>query len=121
MLNVLILYNETFLYSTINEMNVALSQNFATRLRTTWPDEINFGMNHVPGAGFITQPVDLQSSTLLLYYGCIPLFNEKDKRALSTLLTYISPHYQYLFYNDKILIARQYYSKYPSHYQLPVV
>ena len=36
----------------------------------TWANEMNFVMNHVPGAGSITQPaVDQQSSVLPLCYG----------------------------------------------------
>ena len=38
----------------------------------TWSNEMNFVMNHAPGAGSITQPVDLQSSALPLCYG-LPL------------------------------------------------
>ena len=33
---------------------------------TTWDDnESNCGMDHAPGAGSITKPVDLQSTTVL--------------------------------------------------------
>ena len=31
---------------------------------TTWASELNFVMNHTPGAGSIAGPVDQQSSTL---------------------------------------------------------
>ena len=31
---------------------------------TTWANEMKFLMNHAPCAGLITQPIDLQSSTL---------------------------------------------------------
>ena len=44
---------------------------------TTWADDVYFDMNHAPGAGSIARPVDLQSSTLPLYYGCSP--NAKRK------------------------------------------
>ena len=33
-------------------------------------NEMNFAMNHAPGAGLIARPVDQQSSILPLYYGC---------------------------------------------------
>ena len=33
---------------------------------TTWANGMNFGMNHSPGAGLITQPIDLQISMLPL-------------------------------------------------------
>ena len=33
-----------------------------TRLGTTWANEMNCGMNNVPGAGLIPQPVELQFS-----------------------------------------------------------
>ena len=39
-----------------------------TRPVTTWANEMNFGRTHAPGAGSIAQPVDLQSSSLLLYH-----------------------------------------------------
>ena len=32
-------------------------------------DEVNFVMNHAPGAGLIAQPLDRQSSATLLYPG----------------------------------------------------
>ena len=45
---------------------------------TTWDDEMNFVMNHAPGAGSIARPVDQQSSALPLCYGrpnaCRPLY-----------------------------------------------
>ena len=31
---------------------------------TTWTNEMNFGMNHAPGAGLIALPVDMQYSAL---------------------------------------------------------
>ena len=37
---------------------------------TTWANEMNFSMNHAPGAGSIAGFVDLQSSTLSLSFGC---------------------------------------------------
>ena len=37
---------------------------------TVWVNEMNFGMNHAPGAGLITRIVDLQYSVFLLSYGC---------------------------------------------------
>ena len=36
--------------------------------------QINKNMNHAPGAGSITEPIDRQSSVLPLYHGC-PLHN----------------------------------------------
>ena len=33
---------------------------------TTWANKMNFSMNHAPGAGLISGPVDLQSNTLPL-------------------------------------------------------
>ena len=33
-------------------------------LGTTWPNEINFVMNHAPGAGSTVRPVDQQSGAL---------------------------------------------------------
>ena len=33
-------------------------------------NQMNFVMNHAPGAGSIAQPVDQQSSALPLYHGC---------------------------------------------------
>ena len=32
------------------------------RLETTWANEMNFGMNHDPGAGLIMKPVERQFS-----------------------------------------------------------
>ena len=37
---------------------------------TTWANGMNFVMNHAPGAGTITRPIDQQSSMLPLYQGC---------------------------------------------------
>ena len=37
---------------------------------TTWANDMNFSVNYAPDAGFIAQPVDLQSSMLPLCYGC---------------------------------------------------
>ena len=37
---------------------------------TKWTIEMNFGSNHVPGAGSIVRPVDLQLSEIPLCYGC---------------------------------------------------
>ena len=31
---------------------------------TIWANEINFGMNHVPGAGLTALPVNLQSTVI---------------------------------------------------------
>ena len=39
-----------------------------TGLGITWANEMNFVMDHTPGAGSIATPVDQQSSTLLLNY-----------------------------------------------------
>ena len=36
----------------------------------TWANEMNFVMNHAPGAGSNAQPADQQSSALPLSYGC---------------------------------------------------
>ena len=36
---------------------------------TTGADEMNFVMNHIPGAGSIARPDDHQSSSLPLYHG----------------------------------------------------
>ena len=36
---------------------------------------MNFGMKHAPGAGLINQPVDLQSSALILCYGFPPEYS----------------------------------------------
>ena len=38
--------------------------------RKTWANEMNAGMKHAPGAASITRSVGLQSSALLLCYGC---------------------------------------------------
>ena len=55
-------------------MNAVLGNNSALEDYavpwTTWANEINFGMNHAPGAGSIAQPVDLQSNALPLCYEC---------------------------------------------------
>ena len=37
---------------------------------TTWANKIHFVMNHAPGAGTFAQTVDLQSTALILSYGC---------------------------------------------------
>ena len=51
-------------------MNGALSHNSSlenfTGSGTTMASEINFGVNHAPGAESITWPIDLQSSALPL-------------------------------------------------------
>ena len=39
-----------------------------TAPETTWANEMNFIMNHAPGAGSIARPVDQQSSALPLSY-----------------------------------------------------
>ena len=52
-----------------NEMNGVLGQGY-TGPRTTWANEMNFGMKHAPGAGLIARPVDLQSSMLPLSCDC---------------------------------------------------
>ena len=44
---------------------------------TTWANEMNFVVNHVPGVGSIAQPVDQQSRALPLCYGC-PLISSYD-------------------------------------------
>ena len=38
-----------------------------------WANEMNFVVNHAPGAGLFAQTVDQQSSVLLLYHGCLHL------------------------------------------------
>ena len=57
-----------------NEMNAILGINSAlqiyTCLGTIWANEMNFVMNHAPGAGSIARPVDQQSSALPLCYRC---------------------------------------------------
>ena len=40
--------------------------------RKTCANDMNFGINHAPGGGSIAQPLDPQSSALLLYYGYPP-------------------------------------------------
>ena len=49
-------------------MNGVSGQNSAllgyTGPRTTWANDFNFGMNHAPGAGSITQPVDQHATTV---------------------------------------------------------
>ena len=54
-------------------MNDLLGHNSAlqgyTAPGTTQAKEMNFVMNHAPGAGSIAQPVDRQSSALPLYHG----------------------------------------------------
>ena len=42
-----------------------------TGTETTWANEMNFIMNHAPGAGSLARPVGKQSSTLPLYLGCL--------------------------------------------------
>ena len=37
---------------------------------TTWANQMNFVINHAPGAGSTAHPVDQQSSALPLYHGC---------------------------------------------------
>ena len=45
-----------------NEMNGVLGHDYALEgyigARTTWANEMNFSMNHAPGAGSISRPVD---------------------------------------------------------------
>ena len=57
-----------------NEMTVVLGQDSALKgcTGTTWTTE-NFVINNDPGAGSIAQPVDQQSSMLLLCYGRHPV------------------------------------------------
>ena len=38
---------------------------------TTLADEMNFGMNHAPGAGLITAPINLQLNMLTLFYNSV--------------------------------------------------
>ena len=33
-------------------------------------NEMNFGVNHAPGAGYIARPVDLQFSVISVHYNC---------------------------------------------------
>ena len=55
-----------------NEMNGVLGYSSALGGNTgpgiIWANEMNFGMNHTPGSGSVTQPVDLQSSARPLCY-----------------------------------------------------
>ena len=39
-------------------------------LGISWANEMNFVINHAPGAGSLAQPVGPQSSALPLYHGC---------------------------------------------------
>ena len=56
-----------------NEMIGVLDHDSAlksyTGTGTTWAIEVNFVMNHAPGADSIDRPVDQQSSMLQLCYG----------------------------------------------------
>ena len=36
-----------------------------TETETTWANEMYYGVNHAPGAGLITRPVDLQSGAII--------------------------------------------------------
>ena len=60
----------------MNEIGVlghdSVSQGY-TGQDTTWANEINFVMNHAPGAGSIARPVDQHSSALPLYNRCLLL------------------------------------------------
>ena len=53
-------------------MNCVLGHNsarqFYTGLLTTLANDMNFGMNHIQGAGLNVQPFDLQSSAVTIYY-----------------------------------------------------
>ena len=65
-----------------NKMNGVINHDSVlqgyTELGTTWANEMNFVMNHAPGAGLLARPVDQQSSALTLSYGC-PHLNSKEK------------------------------------------
>ena len=61
----------------------AVYDRLFTGLGTTWTNEMDFGMNHALGAGLITRPVDLQSSTLLLCYGCLQWARWQNSAACS--------------------------------------
>ena len=51
-----------------------------TRQETTLANEMNFVVNHAPGAGLIAQPVSQQSSVLPLYHGCLLGEGERERR-----------------------------------------
>ena len=65
-----------FVQGTISEIEMnGVSHHDAALLGyiepgTTWADEMNFVVNHAPGAGSITRRVDQQSSVLPLYLEC---------------------------------------------------
>ena len=79
---------------------------------TTWADEMNFGINHAPGAGWIAWPVDLQSNTVLrlpyiwknwLFWWTGLLLHVFDsivspKTRLHLLKNLLSPFYVYLLH-----------------------
>ena len=52
---------------------------------TTFANEMNFGMNHAPGARSICQNVNLQSSVLLCY-GCPQLCTDNQEGKLGELV-----------------------------------
>ena len=78
-----VLYVIAIVHSYGSKMNGVLGHNVAlsgfTGQMTTWVNEINFSLNHAPGAGSIVCPVALQSSMLSLYYDC-PLGRVKAVR-----------------------------------------
>ena len=43
----------------------------------TWTNEMNFVMNHAPGARSIARPVNQQSSALTLYHECPQVITNK--------------------------------------------
>ena len=55
---------------------------------TTWADEMNYGMNHAPGARPIARPVDLQSSMLPLCYSC-PLYIHEEMTLITNNNLYV--------------------------------
>ena len=66
-------------------MNGALGHDSAlygyTGPGTTWAHEMNFVMNHAPGALSLARPIDQQSGALSLCYGC-SLTHEYHQRQL---------------------------------------
>ena len=66
----------------MNDMNGGLGHDSVllgfTRPGTAWVNEMNFEMNHAPGAGSITQSVDLQSSELPLCHD-YPMSNMNEQ------------------------------------------
>ena len=69
--------------------NVLRPQIYTVRLYRTgvsWDNEMNFGINHAPGAGSIARLTDLQSSALPLCYGYSQIISWRINTT-STVLT----------------------------------